>query len=123
MKQTILKKLDDLEHDYGKKQNQLEEEIEETLAVKQKFGRELEEVFERYCYYYNQADYTEPIATNQVYGLVDRHREDGEHSINQRVKGLENDREENRMTYQKESRLIEDDFERYMEKERVKEYE
>lgn len=123
MEKVYLRKLEDLELEYEKKQRTIEESIEEALYDKRQFNRELENLSENYRYHYQQANFSEPIAMRTVYHLLEQCQGEGNRVVTQTVRDWEDEKEENRISYRKETQSIEDELTLFKEKERGQEHE
>ncbi|MBO0469841.1 hypothetical protein JZO66_04740 [Enterococcus sp. DIV0242_7C1] len=123
MEKTYIQKLETLESEYETTQRMIEDEIEEAFYEKQQFARSLESVLENYRYHYQQANFSESINMSAVYNLLEQCKEDGDMIVNQTIKELEYEQEENKLNHRKESRKIEDELTLLKEKERGNDYE
>ncbi len=117
MKKTYLHQLNRLEENYQKEQQQIEATLEAVFSEKQQFRRELEGLSENYRYHYQQVEFDEPINMNRVYHQLEQCQNEGNQLIDKTINKLEEQKEESKSCYQKETKQLKDKLTLLKEKE------
>ncbi|MBO0470164.1 hypothetical protein JZO66_06380 [Enterococcus sp. DIV0242_7C1] len=98
----VLLKMENLEDDYRRKNKQLNETMEVVGQEKWMFNRELEELSEQMRYIFQSREYNDTQGLQQVYHLIRSTQEEGEWTVKNVLKKLEDEQEEQQSAYKKQ---------------------
>lgn len=108
--EELSKKLDALETDYRKEKQQIEETIEDVHQENRVFRREIESLADYVRYMAKSEEVTEPEALQQAYRFLQEAQEEGQMVIKKTLNKLDDEQEEQRLSYQKQRMSYEEDF-------------
>ncbi|MDT1956840.1 hypothetical protein MX629_00200 [Carnobacterium divergens] len=107
--EELSKKLDVLETDYRKEKQQIEETIEAVHHENRVFRREIESLADYVRYTAKREEATEPEALQQTYRFIQEAQEEGQMVVKKTLNKLDDEKEEQRLTYQKQRMSYEED--------------
>ncbi|WP_321386398.1 hypothetical protein [uncultured Enterococcus sp.] len=96
-------KIENLEDDYNREKKKLEETMDEVDQEKWTFNRELEELSEQMRYLFQNREYDDFQGLKQVDQMIRSTQDEGEWSVKNVLKKLEDEQEEQYAAYKKQS--------------------
>lgn len=116
----ITKKLDELETDFKKEINLLDEKIDEALQEKTHFQRGIEELGDYVSYLFQKQEYRDSQDVRQAYQMLEHAQEDGFMGVIGTRQKLEDEQEDLSAHYQKSRNFYEEDLALLKRKETTK---
>lgn len=108
--EELSKKLDALETDYRKEKQQIKETIEDVHQENRVFHSELESLADYVRYMAKSEEANEPEALQQAYRFLQEAQEEGQMVIKKTLNKLDDEQEEQRLSYQKKRMSYEEDM-------------
>lgn len=106
----LSKKLDALETDYRKEKQQIEETIEDVHQENRVFCREIESLADYVRHMAKSEETTEPEVLQQAYRFLQEAQEEGQMVVKKTLNKLDDEQEEQRLSYQKQRMSYEEDI-------------
>lgn len=99
----VLLKMENLEDDYRRKNKQLNETMDAVSQEKWTFNRDLEDLSEQMRYIFNKREYNDSQGLQQVYHMISSTQEEGEWTVKNILKKLEDEQEKQQSAYKKQA--------------------
>lgn len=108
-KQLVVK-MENLEDDYNREKKKLEETMDEVDQEKWTFNRGLEDLSEQMRYLFQNREYDDFQGLQQVDQMIRSTQDEGEWSVKNVLKKLEDEQEEQYAAYKKQSSSYEEEI-------------
>lgn len=108
--EVLSQKLEVLETDYKKEKQRIERTIEEVHHENRAFRRGIENLADYVRYMASRGEGTGPETLRQGYRLLEEAQEEGQMVVKKAVNKLDDDQEEQRLSYQKQRNSYEEDI-------------
>lgn len=106
----LVSKIENFEDDYNREKKKLEETMDEVDQEKWTFNRELEDLSEQMRYLFQNREYDDFQGLQQVDQMIRSTQDDGECSVKNVLKKLEDEQEEQYAAYKKQSLSYEEEI-------------